>query len=357
MYNKIKATGINEIKGQIYIVNPYYHGRKTPINMSSTDKKFYYGAKVDAFNLDENYFSLNLSSTGNKFIVKFNDKTLDQLIHFDNKLYAANKDELNFCQLNVKATQPNKLLLDGCLGQGNYKLRFSVPSTEYIVKKKITLQLNKLKIMVHSHKITTLKKHPINTILLVTDKSAELDVLLKHMIQVSDNLYAQTLTKMLGYSVYNHGTFAAGTKAIQHILKQQLNANYLAVQFEDGAGSSENDLLTAQFLTQLLYVIQKEPIFKSFYNSLPVGGISGTLANRFKNILKGKVIAKTGSMATVRKLTGYLIIDNMNKYIFSIMINGLKENQKTNAMNFEQQLLTKLFNMGKVDNKLIDQGE
>ena len=248
-----------------------------------------------------------------------------------------------YCQFNPVLTEPNILTLTGCLGQGDYQLKFAVPSAEYLIKNIILYQLEQLNIHYTGKSIKAIKLLPKNSILLTSHDSASLATLVRHMMTISDNLYAQTLIRRLGYQLYQRGTFAAGKKAVLEILSKQLGLDDTHIQFEDGAGLSENDLLTANYLVNLLYYMQNKSSFSSFYNALPVAGESGTLVKRFSNKLKGKVVAKTGSLSTVLTLSGYLTLNTGKKYIFSILINGLLNEQQSNAIDFQQDLLTYLY--------------
>ncbi|MDE4990367.1 D-alanyl-D-alanine carboxypeptidase, partial [Francisella tularensis subsp. holarctica] len=60
--------------------------------------------------------------------------------------------------------------------------------------------------------------------------------------------------------------------------------------------------------------------------------------NRSSKLLKGKVFSKTVTETTVVALSGYLYANN-NQYIFSILVNNLKNLQKSSALSLEKDLL------------------
>ena len=100
---------------------------------------------------------------------------------------------------------------------------------------------------------------------------------------------------------------------------------------------SENDLLSADFITSLLQQMSQQDNFELFKSLLPIYGESGTLKNRSSKLLKGKVIAKTGTGTTTVTISGYLYTNK--QYIFSILINNLKNSQKSKAIALERDLL------------------
>jgi D-alanyl-D-alanine carboxypeptidase/D-alanyl-D-alanine-endopeptidase (penicillin-binding protein 4) len=62
-----------------------------------------------------------------------------------------------------------------------------------------------------------------------------------------------------------------------------------------------------------------------FRSTLPVGGVSGTLAGRLKGTAaEGRVFAKTGSMSNVRGLSGYITTIEGHPLVFSILVNNYR---------------------------------
>ena len=63
--------------------------------------------------------------------------------------------------------------------------------------------------------------------------------------------------------------------------------------------------------------------FDNFYNSLPIAGYDGTMADRMKktNVQK-KVRAKPGFMENVKSLSGYVQTQDNELLAFSIIVNN-----------------------------------
>ncbi|BCD90612.1 D-alanyl-D-alanine carboxypeptidase [Francisella halioticida] len=332
----LKTTKVTKIN-HIYFVNSFFVGRDTSINESQSSSVFSYGAPSSIYNLNENSITL-------KFIPKKHFFEVTQLsgepLNFKNELFTANKQQLKICQFNGYY-QYDKLVLSGCLPENNYTFDFAIQNPELVMKKAVLQQLSKLRIDTANNNITIIKKLPNNVILLNKHNSAKLAVLLKHMLIVSDNLYAQSILRTIGYYYNGAGSITSGKNAALEILKNKLKLNVDSIQLEDGAGISENDLLSPSFLVNLLYKMTLNKNYKLFKNMLPIYGKIGTLKNFKGDKLKGKVFAKTGTQTTAIALSGYLIKDN-NWYVFSILINSLKESQKSQAHNLEKELLEKL---------------
>jgi len=76
-------------------------------------------------------------------------------------------------------------------------------------------------------------------------------------------------------------------------------------------------------MTTLLVYGARQPWGSAWWDSLPIGGVDGTLANRFLNgPLKGKVYAKTGTLDEVNSLSGYVTAASGNTLAFSIFVNN-----------------------------------
>src|SRR5215831_3622071 len=91
----------------------------------------------------------------------------------------------------------------------------------------------------------------------------------------------------------------------------------------DASGLSRHDLVTPRAIVALLKFAQMQPWFETYYNSLPVAGVDGTLEDRMKDTAAaGHIHAKTGSVAHVRTLSGFADTPSGRKLIFSFLSNN-----------------------------------
>ncbi|MED7789477.1 D-alanyl-D-alanine carboxypeptidase/D-alanyl-D-alanine-endopeptidase [Francisella sp. 19X1-34] len=333
----LKTSKVNKIN-QIYFVNKFFTGRNTPINESQSSAIFDYGAPSSVYNLNENSITLKLTPQRQGFNIK---QISGEPLQFKNQqLFIANKEQLKICQFNGYNSN-NTLVLSGCLPKNTYNFSFAIQDPKSIMKKSVLRELLKLNITT-ADSIKVITKLPDNTTLLAEHNSAKLDVLLKHMLVFSDNLYAHTILRTIGYYYNGVGSIVSGKNAIFEILKNKLKLNTDSIQLEDGSGESENDLLNPNFIVNLLYKMSLNKDFKLFKSMLPIYGETGTLQNFKGNMLKGRVFAKTGTQTTAITLSGYLTKNN-SRYAFSILINSLRESKKPQAHNFERELLESLY--------------
>jgi serine-type D-Ala-D-Ala carboxypeptidase/endopeptidase (penicillin-binding protein 4) len=91
----------------------------------------------------------------------------------------------------------------------------------------------------------------------------------------------------------------------------------------DASGLSRHDLVTPRAIVALLTFAQKQPWFETYYNSLPVAGVDGTLEDDMKSTpAAGHIHAKTGSLVHVRALSGFAETASGRRLIFSFLSNN-----------------------------------
>jgi serine-type D-Ala-D-Ala carboxypeptidase/endopeptidase (penicillin-binding protein 4) len=154
---------------------------------------------------------------------------------------------------------------------------------------------------------------------LATVESAPLSEILQWMGRVSDNFTAEILLKQLGTFGGGVGTSARGAAVVRSALAQA-GVPLAGVRVADGSGLSSLDRLTTKALAGLLRVVWDDPEIRRFFvASLPVAGISGTLAHRMRRApARGNVFAKTGTTSLASALSGYV----RRRYVFSVLQNG-----------------------------------
>jgi D-alanyl-D-alanine carboxypeptidase/D-alanyl-D-alanine-endopeptidase (penicillin-binding protein 4) len=140
--------------------------------------------------------------------------------------------------------------------------------------------------------------------------------------KVSQNLHAELLLHKLathGWPMEGFNDFANGARVVRQFA---INAGVSGddFYFVDGSGLSSYDLATPRAFTQLLRFAATQPWGAEYKSSLPIGGVDGTLEDRFtKAPLKGNVFAKTGTSSEDRSLSGYLVCASGRTVVFSIL--------------------------------------
>lgn len=126
----------------------------------------------------------------------------------------------------------------------------------------------------------------------------------------SQNLFAECLLKRLGRAVTgNPGSWENGAAAVRQFLAERLGPSAAAVVISDGSGMSRDNRVTARTLVQLLVSMARDPqVGPLFMQSLSQAGRDGTLERRLGQELSGQLWGKTGYIAGVSTLSGYLVL-------------------------------------------------
>jgi D-alanyl-D-alanine carboxypeptidase/D-alanyl-D-alanine-endopeptidase (penicillin-binding protein 4) len=144
--------------------------------------------------------------------------------------------------------------------------------------------------------------------------------------KVSQNLHAELLLRLLGKTLGTDGSFEEGTRVVrQFMVSAGVDDNDMF--FYDGSGMSMDDRVTPRALTKLLTYAARQPWGEAWRETLPVAGVDGTLSSRFKDSpVKGRIWAKTGTLAESNCLSGYVAGASGKTLAFSIMVNGHRPN-------------------------------
>jgi serine-type D-Ala-D-Ala carboxypeptidase/endopeptidase (penicillin-binding protein 4) len=150
-------------------------------------------------------------------------------------------------------------------------------------------------------------------------ESHPLSRILTEMDHHSDNFEAEMLLKTLGAEVGDGGTSPAGAAVVFRDLAAA-DIPLTGVRIADGSGLSLSDRLTADALAALLVAAWNDvAIRRTFWSSLPVAGINGTMQDRLRTgPARGVVRAKTGTTNRASALSGYV----RDRYVFAVLQNG-----------------------------------
>ena len=136
----------------------------------------------------------------------------------------------------------------------------------------------------------------------------------------SDNLLAERIARLASQAA-GHSLDNAGVAKTFSELLTSLGINTTNLVVKDASGLSKQNRVTARQISQLLMVIYHDPKFAPIVSGLPIGGISGTLQNRFVETAPeavGLVKAKTGTLNGTTNLAGF-VESGDHQYIFVVI--------------------------------------
>lgn len=156
----------------------------------------------------------------------------------------------------------------------------------------------------------------------------------------SKNLYAEALCKRMGAKVSGQsGSWENGTAAISTMLRD-VGVPITEFSLDDGCGLSKKNQISPNAIARVLEHQFQSKDRQVYLNSLAIGGIDGTLEDRFKSTdLRGRVFGKSGYVLGVRSLSGYLKARDGQWYAFSILMNALPDGADAQAKLLQERIV------------------
>lgn len=155
-----------------------------------------------------------------------------------------------------------------------------------------------------------------------TLRSDSLGAVLPELLKPSDNQIAEMLIRALGVEESDRGTAEAGLDVVEDQL-QEWGVEAGAIDLTDGSGMSRYNQVTPAAMTRLLRRLWQLPDFELFRDALPVAADDGTLDGRLLGTpAANNLLGKTGSLSSVRALSGYVRAGDGRTLVYSLLLNG-----------------------------------
>lgn len=144
--------------------------------------------------------------------------------------------------------------------------------------------------------------------------SAPLAEIIRDINKYSNNVMAQQVFLTLG-----NGNFDVARGNVMRWWKGRFGTDDGPL-LENGSGLSRQERISAQALGRLLQSAYQSPVMSELMSSLPVSGLDGTL-RRMKSRTGASAHLKTGSLANVVAVAGYVDASNGRRYVLVALIN------------------------------------
>jgi len=154
---------------------------------------------------------------------------------------------------------------------------------------------------------------------IAVQESAPLAEVIRDVNKFSNNVMARQVFLSLAMGL---GRPPASSARAEAALRNWLESRGLAMPelvLENGSGLSRVERVSAASLARLLRHAYASPLMPELMASLPLVGVDGTLRKR--NVAAGSAHLKTGLLADVRALAGYLLAASGRRYVVVAIIN------------------------------------
>ncbi len=158
---------------------------------------------------------------------------------------------------------------------------------------------------------------------LISKHTTPLSILVYVINKKSQNHYAEQVLKILGAEGKKEGSWAAGNAQVREWVTGKVGVPAGEFHPADGSGMSRNNRASANAFISVLRYMWKSPWREEFVSSLPyTGDPDSKFGNRLsKPPFARQVYAKTGYIAGVIGLSGYVHAQSGKVYAFSFLFN------------------------------------
>ena len=335
------ARGVRRIRGSVIGDESYFRGEALGDGWLWNDVQWYFGAEISALSINGNETTLTVtpgSKAGDAVEVKFDIPT--DFFHVKNDANTLERGTPTSLGI-TRGLSDNEFRIWGDFPAGGrgFSARLAAHRPALWAATLFRDALGKRGIQVEGDARmrdarTSLDERfdPQSAIELASIKSKTLGEIVRSTNKQSINLYAELLLRTLGKErgsmasdpdpqrMRMRGDDEAGAAVLRMWLERAgISTNGLS--FHDGSGLSRLDLVTPEVTARLLEAIALTPSAGIFRDSLPVAGRDGTLAGRLRSAA-GRIYAKTGTLTYNNSLSGYIVTEDGETLVFSIICNN-----------------------------------
>lgn len=164
-------------------------------------------------------------------------------------------------------------------------------------------------------------KEPESRKLIAAYQSPTLAEIVYYINQHSDNALSEATLKTVGFQKNGDGTPESGRNVVTEHL-QNISFDTFGLSYADGSGLSRNNLVTPISQVKFLTSLMEQKYYKTYLESLPIAGQTGTLKRSFLGTGYGQIFAKTGTLNKVKTLAGYIKTNTGKTLVFSLLVNN-----------------------------------
>jgi len=151
--------------------------------------------------------------------------------------------------------------------------------------------------------------------------SAPVPEVAQYFLDTSDNTITEVVARMVALDLGLPGSFEGATQAVLRTV-QTLGVDTAGATLADASGLADGSALPPRMLLGLLELVvdPAHPELREVSNGMPIGGLTGTLSDRFRSgDATGLVRAKTGSLTSVTSLAGSVLDADGRLLLFVLM--------------------------------------
>ncbi len=329
LVEKIAQVGVKRIEGNLIGDTSYFRGFYIPGSWEWDDLQWYYGAGISALTFNDNSITLRVSPGAS------GASCIAEILPNNTVIRIINQCTTTGQQRALKVTKKldrDVIEISGTMPAGDeeYSGRIAVSNSAALFINLLRQRLEQKGITITGQNsvINTVNSQANPKIEIAKLESTPLSIIAQKTMKPSQNLYTETLLWTLGEERGDRTDLTKtsaekGLAVVQKFL-QEIGVAPDGIVQSDGSGLSRHNLVTPGAIVQVYQYMAKSPYAIAWNASLTIGGMDGTLRNRFKGTLaEANVRGKTGTINQVSSLSGYIKSASGENFVFSIIVNGV----------------------------------
>lgn len=350
--DKIAASGVRRIEGNLIGDESYFSGATIPASWEWDDLQWKSGAEISALPVNDNLLELNIKPGAVNAPCYVQTLPINAVMQIVNRCRTTPAGTEREIRVNKKLDQ-NILEVGGTMpvDDKGYKgsvtvsrpARLFIEMLRGVLAQKGVTVTGQSKLLNADEKslLTAVASAPLLEIAKL--ESPSFSLIAAKTMKPSQNTYTEIILWTLGEQIgrKQEALLAADEKSmikLQKTSSAELGArtvkNFLVeigiapdsvIQW-DGSGLSRHNLITPNSAVALYTFMSKSRYAAVWRDSLTIGGVDGTLQNRFRGTAAAaNARGKTGTIDQVSALSGYVTAASGERYVFSIIINGVND--------------------------------
>ncbi|HEV8265136.1 MAG TPA: D-alanyl-D-alanine carboxypeptidase/D-alanyl-D-alanine-endopeptidase [Gemmatimonadales bacterium] len=328
----LRAHGVRRISGRIVGDGSYFEPVLTHWNWGAFDLNWWYAAPVSGLGFHDN--SVDFEVTPGPAVDQPPTITWRpdlQLFAFENRARTGPADSGSTIGDNFfRKPGTMEIWAEGtaALGRAPWIESFALPDPNLYAARALEAALQRKGVAVEGGAASTTDSLVYRALrccanALVEYRGRPLPDIIFPILNTSQNWFAEMLLKIVGREVGGAGSWKKGLETEKRFLIDSVKIDSTAFALDDGSGLSAGNLVTPRAFVQLLDYMYRHPKRAPFLAALPRAQQPGSLLKRFVGTpLEGRVLAKTGSIARVNSLSGYIERADGRRFTFSIQANA-----------------------------------
>lgn len=189
---------------------------------------------------------------------------------------------------------------------------------------------------------------PTKAIAMAWRESAPLGEIVRTMNKISNNFYAETVLKTLGAEMVasvavppRAATWDDGLAELRRYLIEDAGLEDGSFRVGNGSGLfASSDFSPAQMAAVLEAAWKDFRVGPDLAASLAVMGMDGTVRRRLATTpARGRARVKTGTLAAVSTLAGYIAVDTRRPLAFAVLVNDIPDGARAHARALQDQVV------------------